>query len=66
MLQRLKALVRSTLDAVFNVAVKLGPRLGSILDQVDAASLPAFLRNKVLMRRAGTWASLAYQFGRVR
>ncbi len=39
-------------------------RNAEILDQVDAASLPAFLKNKVLMRRAGTWASLAYQYTR--
>lgn len=32
-----------------------------VLDRVDAAALPAYLKNRVLMRRAGVWASLAYQ-----
>ncbi len=35
-----------------------------ILDQVDAPVLPAYLKNRVLMRRAGIWASLAYQLTR--
>jgi len=35
-----------------------------VLDRVDAAALPAWLRNRVLMRRAGVWASLAYQRAR--
>ncbi len=36
----------------------------AILDQVDAPSLPAYLKNRVLMRRAGAWSSLAYQLTR--
>lgn len=32
-----------------------------VLDRVDAAALPAYLRNRVLMRRASVWAGLAYQ-----
>ncbi len=35
-----------------------------VLDRVDAAALPAYLKNRVLMRRAGVWASLAYQRAR--
>ena len=31
-----------------------------VLDRVDAAALPAYLKNRVLMRRAGVWAALAY------
>jgi len=31
-----------------------------VLDRVDAAALPAYLKNRVLMRRAGVWSSLAY------
>lgn len=32
-----------------------------VLDKVDAAALPPFMRNRVLMREAGIWAGLAYQ-----
>lgn len=32
-----------------------------VLDRVAADELPGFHRNRVLMRRAGVWASLAYQ-----
>jgi hypothetical protein len=33
---------------------------GEVLDRVDAAALPAHLRNRILMRRAALWAGLAY------
>jgi hypothetical protein len=36
-----------------------------VLDRVDAASLPGYLRNRVLMRRATVWSSLAYQRARL-
>jgi hypothetical protein len=35
-----------------------------VLDRVDAAALPGYLMNRVLMRRAGVWSSLAYQRAR--
>jgi hypothetical protein len=35
-----------------------------VLDRVDAQSLPGYLRNRLLLRRAGVWASLAYQRAR--
>jgi hypothetical protein len=35
-----------------------------VLDGVDAAALPGYLRNRVLMRRASVWSSLAYQRAR--
>jgi hypothetical protein len=35
-----------------------------VLDRVDTTLLPAYLKNRVLMRRAGVWASLAYQRAR--
>ena len=35
-----------------------------VLDRVDAAVLPPTLKNRVLMRRAGVWAGLAYQLAR--
>jgi len=31
-----------------------------VLERVDAAALPAHLRNRILMRRAAVWASVAY------
>jgi len=38
--------------------------LAELLDRVNSASLPGYLRNRVLMRRAVLWASIAYQQGR--
>jgi hypothetical protein len=35
-----------------------------VLDRVEATMLPAYLKNRVLMRRASVWASLAYQRAR--
>lgn len=35
-----------------------------VLDQVETDDLPAWLRNRVAMRRASTWAGLAYQRAR--
>jgi hypothetical protein len=35
-----------------------------VLDRVDANALPAYLKNRVLMRRAALWSSLAYQRAR--
>jgi hypothetical protein len=36
-----------------------------LLDRVDASALPAWLMNRVLMRRAAVWSSLAYQRARM-
>jgi hypothetical protein len=35
-----------------------------LLDKVDVAKLPAYLRNRVLMRRAAVWNSVAFQSAR--
>jgi regulator of protease activity HflC (stomatin/prohibitin superfamily) len=35
-----------------------------MLDQVDTAPLPATLKNRIHLRRAGVWASLAYERAR--
>ena len=32
-----------------------------VLDRVEVSALPGYLKNRVLMRRAGVWSSLAYQ-----
>jgi hypothetical protein len=36
-----------------------------MLDRVDASALPGYLMNRVQMRRASVWASLAYQRARM-
>jgi hypothetical protein len=35
-----------------------------VLDRVDAAALPGYLRNRVQMRRASLWSTLAYERAR--
>ena len=35
-----------------------------LLDKVPTTTLPAYLKNRLLLRRAGVWASLAYQKSR--
>ncbi len=35
-----------------------------VLERVEAAALPAYLKNRVLMRRAAVWSGLAYQRAR--
>jgi len=35
-----------------------------VLDRVEASALPGYLKNRVLMRRASVWSSLAYQRAR--
>jgi hypothetical protein len=35
-----------------------------VLDRVDATALPAYLKNRVLMRRATVWSGLAYRRAR--
>jgi hypothetical protein len=35
-----------------------------VLDRVDANALPAYVKNRILMRRAAIWSSLAYQRAR--
>jgi hypothetical protein len=42
----------------------LGEGSAELLDRVDASTLPGWLSNRVLMRRAGAWSSLAYQRAR--
>jgi len=54
------------------VADELAPRerrrtdewRAEVLDQVDAAALPGYLRNRIRMRRAAVWGALAYQLAR--
>jgi hypothetical protein len=54
------------------VAPALGPHERRLVDEwradvietVDAAALPPYLRNRVLMRRAGIWSTLAFRRAR--
>ena len=54
------------------VAPALGPHERRLVDEwradvvesVDAAALPPYLRNRVLMRRASVWSALAYRRAR--
>jgi hypothetical protein len=36
----------------------------SVLDRVDATRLPAYLRNRIAMRRAGLWSAIAFRQAR--
>ena len=38
--------------------------LAQLLDGTDESALPGYLRNRILMRRASVWASVAYQRAR--
>ena len=38
--------------------------LAQMLDRADDAALPGYVRNRILMRRASIWASVAYQRAR--
>ena len=37
---------------------------GEVLERVDVASLPEYLKNRIKIRRAGVWSALAYQYRR--
>jgi hypothetical protein len=37
----------------------------AVLDRVDTAKLPAYLKNRVAMRRAGLWSAIAYRRARL-
>ncbi len=43
---------------------KLDAWRGEVLDHVDVATLPGYLKNRVLMRRAAVWSAIAYQQAR--
>jgi hypothetical protein len=44
--------------------MKPEPTLAQMLDRADESALPGYLRNRILMRRASVWASVAYQRAR--
>ncbi len=37
---------------------------GEVLERVEVASLPEYLKNRIKIRRAGVWSALAYQYRR--
>jgi hypothetical protein len=48
-------------DLTPTARLRLDEWRAQVLDRVDAAALPGYLRNRVLMRRAGVWSALAYE-----
>ncbi len=54
----------STTDVNANKQRRLDEWRAEVLDRVDADALPPMLRNRVLMRRAAVWGSLAFQRAR--
>lgn len=44
---------------------KLDAWRAEVLDRVDAAALPPYLKNRVLMRRAAVWSAIAFQQARI-
>ena len=55
---------RATLALSEPACAKPDLTLAALLEQVNSAALPGYLRNRVLMRRAVLWASAAYQQAR--
>lgn len=68
--QRARAVLALTRDECVDPALRVTERYlidewrAEVLDRVDAAALPGYLRNRVLMRRASVWSALAYQHTR--
>ena len=68
--QRARAVLGLTRRECMPGALKPGERRrmdewrAQALDQVDADTLPAYLRNRIVIRRATVWSSLAYQRAR--
>lgn len=68
--QRARAVLALTRDACVDPELRATERKeldewrAGILDRVDAAALPAYLKNRVLMQRARVWSAVAYQRAR--
>ncbi|MDB5814244.1 MAG: hypothetical protein JWN23_1361 [Rhodocyclales bacterium] len=68
--QRARAVLALTRDDCIDPRLRITERnqldesRAEVLDRVDAATLPGYLKNRVLMRRAGIWSALAYQRAR--
>ncbi len=65
--QRVRAALGLTRPECADPALRPSERAGldqwraEVLDRVDAASLPGYLKNRMAMRRASVWSGLAYQ-----
>jgi hypothetical protein len=68
--QRARAVLALTRAECVNPGLRVTERYqadelrAEVLDRVDAAALPAYLKNRVLMRRASVWSAIAYQHTR--
>jgi len=68
--QRARAVIALTRQACFDRELRplernrLDEWRAGVLDRVEVAELPPYLRNRVLMARASVWSSLAYQRAR--
>jgi len=68
--QRARAVLGLTRAECVNPGLRVTERYqadelrAEVLDRVDAAALPGYLKNRVLMRRASVWSAIAYQHTR--
>jgi hypothetical protein len=68
--QRARAVLALTRAECVNPGLRITERYqadelrAEVLDRVDAAALPGYLKNRVLMRRASVWSAIAYQHTR--
>ena len=68
--QRARAVLALTRAECVNPGLRVTERYqadelrAEVLDRVDAAALPGYLKNRVLMRRASVWSAIAYQHTR--
>ena len=68
--QRARAVLALTRAECVNPGLRVTERYqadelrAEVLDRVDVAALPGYLRNRVLMRRASVWSAIAYQHTR--
>jgi hypothetical protein len=68
--QQARAVIALTRPACINPDLKASEALAldewraDVLNRVEVAGLPAYLRNRVQMRRASVWSGLAFQYAR--
>ena len=70
-LQQARAVLALTRPECVDPALSLHDRAAldewrvAVLDRVDSARLPAYLKNRVAMRRAGLWSAIAFRRARL-
>jgi hypothetical protein len=68
--QRARAVLALTREECIDPNLRVTERFqadewrADVLDRVDAAALPGYIKNRVLMRRAVVWSAIAYQHTR--